>query len=74
MSYINKRTGREISTTDYYELDSWEQNNYERKSSGSFVTSVVIGAVTDSALLGGIISGSMTGGIIGDMLDGDLFD
>ncbi len=40
----------------------------------SFLTSTIIGAVTDSALLGGILGGDMLGGILGDVLDGDLFD
>lgn len=39
-----------------------------------FVTSLVIGAVTDSAILGAIVGGDVTGGIVGDILDGDLMD
>lgn len=47
------------------------------RNSGSddFITSAVIGAVTDSALLGGLIGGDLVGGIVGDLLNGgDLFD
>lgn len=39
----------------------------------SFLTSAIIGAVTDSALLGGLLGGSLLGGLTGDLLgDGDL--
>ncbi len=78
MAYIHKRTGRTISTSDYYDLESWEQDSYVRQSSssnsGSVITSAIIGAATDSALLGGLLGGSIVGGIIGDSLDGDLWD
>lgn len=78
MAYKHRRTGRTISTSDYHDMESWEQSDYVRESSsgssGDFLTSAVIGAVTDSALLGGLLGGSMTGGVVGDMLDGDLFD
>lgn len=74
MSYINKNTGREISSSRYEDLDYWEKSNYVRRSSGDFGTSAVIGAVTGSALLGGLLGGDIIGGTVGDLLDGDLFD
>lgn len=40
----------------------------------SFLTSAIIGGLTDSALLGGLLGGDLLGGILGDSLDGDLFD
>lgn len=39
-----------------------------------FVSSAIIGAVTDSAIIGGLLGGSLLGGIVGDGLDGDLDD
>ena len=43
-------------------------------SSSQFITSAVIGAITDSALLGGLLGGDILGGTLGDMSDGDLMD
>jgi len=41
---------------------------------GDFVTSMLVGAMTDNAIIGGVIGGSMLGGICGDMMgDGGLF-
>jgi len=55
-----------------------ESTTYEKRekkdSSGDFLTSAVIGAVTGSAILGGLFGGDMLGGILGDSLDGDLMD
>lgn len=46
----------------------------ENDDSGDFLTSAVIGAVTDNAIVGGLLGGDMLGGIIGDIFsDGDLF-
>lgn len=48
--------------------------DYEDDDGTSFLTSLVIGAVTDSAILGGLLGGDIVGGIVGDMMDGDLID
>ena len=75
--YINAQTGREISESTYNRLQTKDKRRYVRKDeddSGDFLTSAVIGAVTDSALLGGMLGGDMLGGIVGDLFDGDLFD
>ena len=78
MKYINKYTKRIISESTYDELDWDDQLDYkpidDDDDGGSFISSAVIGAVTDSALLGGILGGDMLGGTVGDMLDGDLWD
>lgn len=50
------------------------RNDDDDNSTDNFVTSAVIGAVTDSALLGGLLGGDLLGGVLGDSLDGDLFD
>lgn len=42
-----------------------------RGADGSFLTSAIIGAVTDSALLGGLLGGSLLGGLLGDSMFGD---
>jgi hypothetical protein len=75
-TYKNKITGNVISGDDFDDLSYEEQSSYHKQddSSGDFLTSMAIGAVTNSALLGGIIGGDITGGIVGDMLDGNLFD
>ena len=74
--YINAQTGREISESTYNRLQIKDKRRYVKKddASGDFVTSAVIGAVTDSALLGGLLGGDMLGGVMGDLLDGDLFN
>lgn len=74
-NYKHRQTGSVISSSTYYSLPSYERADYgEVNDSGDFLTSTVIGAVTDSAILGGLLGGSITGGIVGDLLDGDLFD
>jgi hypothetical protein len=74
-NFKNIKTGAVISSSTYYSLSSYERNNYgEIDSSGDFLTSAVIGALTGSAIIGGIVGGSIEGGIVGDLLDGDLFD
>lgn len=50
------------------------EEDCECPDGGDFVTSLVIGAVTNSALLGGLLGGDLLGGILGDALDGDLMD
>lgn len=50
------------------------RDNEDDDSSSRFITSAVIGAVTDSALLGGLLGGDIIGGTLGDMSDGDLMD
>ena len=40
----------------------------------SFLTSMLVGSLTDSAILGGLIGGDPIGGLLGDLLDGDLMD
>lgn len=73
--YKNTKTGQVISSNSYSYLTYTERANYkECDSSGNFINSAIIGAVTDSALLGGLLGGSLLGGIAGDLLDGDLFD
>jgi hypothetical protein len=81
MKYVHKQTNRVISSYDYDNLDFEEQCDYRRlrsdeqlDSSGDFLSSVIIGAVTDSAIIGGVLGGDLLGGVVGDMLDGDLFD
>lgn len=49
------------------------QRTIYESDSGDFLTSFVIGAMTDSSLLGGIIGGDIVGGMLGDMMDGELF-
>jgi hypothetical protein len=82
-NYKNRYTNRLITETEYYNLFPSERGDYERisihdvpqrDSGGDFMTSAVIGAVTDSAFLGGFIGGDMLGGIVGDIIDGDLGD
>ncbi len=51
-----------------------EKCDYEDDDGTSFLTSLIIGGITDSAILGGLLGGDMLGGIIGDMMDGDLMD
>lgn len=51
-----------------------DEDDCECSDGGSFVASVVIGAVTDSAILGAVLGGDLVGGILGDALDGDLDD
>lgn len=72
-----------ISEKEYNRLDVYDQMDYkyyktvnvkDDDSSGDFLTSAIIGGVTDSALLGGLLGGSFLGGALGDILDGDLFD
>jgi hypothetical protein len=73
--YRNTETDEIIDSYDYNQLSSYEKRDYrECNDDGDFLTSAVIGAVTDSALLGGLLGGDLAGGILGDMLDGDLFD
>jgi len=79
MSYIHKRSGARISSSDYNQLSYSDKDNFIEESSrnssnGSFGVSMALGAATDSALLGGILGGDIVGGIIGDALDGNLFD
>lgn len=70
------QTGSVISSATYYSLPSNEKANYseQQNDSGDFLTSAIIGVVTDSAIIGGLLGGSITGGIVGDLFDGDLFD
>lgn len=75
--YVNRYTGRKISEQEYFGLPTYEKERYSYESSNSnsdFVTSALIGTVTDSALLGGLLGGDIVGGVLGDMLDGDLLD
>jgi hypothetical protein len=76
--YKNIYTDEVINERDYHRLEDYEQDDYsrisERNSTGDFITSAAIGAVTDSALLGGLLGGDLLGGMLGDMLDGDLMD
>jgi hypothetical protein len=77
MAYKHRDTGRIISNNEYYHLPDLLQIDYKKlpeADSGDFLTSAVIGSVTDSALLGGLLGGDLAGGIVGDLLDGDLFD
>ena len=71
------RTGSTISSNTFYSLPSSIQSQYteiNNNQNSDFLTSAIVGSVTDSALLGGIIGGSFLGGAVGDLLDGDLFD
>lgn len=77
--YRNKNSGVLVSEREYNNMSYSEQQNYRRtdssnNSSRDFLTSTVVGAITDSAILGTVIGGSITGAILGDVLDGDLFD
>lgn len=77
--YRNKNSGVLISEREYNSMSYSEKQNYRRidsssDSSGDFLTSAVVGAVTDSAILGTVVGGSITGAILGDIFDGDLFD
>jgi len=76
MKYIHKRTGEAISKRTYDILPYSAKSYYMMSDDddGDFLTSAVIGAVTDSALLGGLLGGDIVGGIVGDLFDGDLFD
>lgn len=81
MKYVHKTTGQVIEESTYDYMTYLEQRNYREldssdrlNSTGDFIISAAIGAVTDSAILGGFIGGDMLGGIVGDLLDGDLFD
>lgn len=48
--------------------------NYKDDDGTTFLTSLIIGAITDSAILGGLLGGDIVGGIVGDMMSGDLMD
>lgn len=73
--YVNRYTGRKISEHEYSGLSTYEKEKYSYESNNSnFITSALIGTVTDSALLGGLLGGDIVGGVVGDMLDGDLLD
>lgn len=73
--YKHIKTEKTVGEEGYSWLSPLEKPFYkEIDSSGQFITSAVIGAVTDSALLGGLLGGDIVGGIVGDLLDGDLFD
>jgi len=78
MSYIHKRTGARISYSSYKNLDWYDKEQFvaetSSNNSGDFLTSTVLGAVTDSALVGGLLGGNLIGGLLGDCLDGDLSD
>ena len=77
-TFKHKITGKIITEDTYNELYSFEQSDYILQSSsnsgGDFITSAIIGGVTDSALLGGLLGGDILGGVVGDLFDGDLFD
>ncbi len=52
------QTGSVISSATYYSLPSNEKANYsEQNDSGDFLTSAIIGVVTDSAIIGGLLGG-----------------
>ena len=81
--YKHKRLDKFISEKEYDELHYYIQDDYKyyktvsvsgRDSNGDFLTSMLIGGITDSALLGGVLGGSFGGGLLGDILDGDLWD
>ena len=77
MKYKHMTSGRVIDRHEYENLMSFQKEQYSLMSesgTGDFLTSTVIGAVTDSALLGGLLGGSLMGGLLGDSLDGDLFN
>lgn len=47
----------------------------EQKKKGDFVTSAIIGGVTNSAIIGTVLGGDPVGAILGDIFNGgDLFD
>ena len=46
----------------------------EENHTNDFLTSALIGAVTNSALLGGLLGGDIIGGIVGDFLNGGSID
>lgn len=62
--YIDKRTGKFLTSNDIQELKS--NDNLE-----SMLLSGVIAYTTDSALLGGLIGGNIMGSILGDVLNSD---
>lgn len=82
--YRNISSGILVSSSEYYAMSYSEQRNYRistnssttsSNNNGGFMTSAIIGHVTDSALLGGLLGGDIVGGIVGDMFsDGDLMD
>lgn len=88
VQYRNINSGILVSSSEYYAMSYSEQRNYRistnrsnntpttsSNDTGGFMTSAIIGHVTDSALLGGLLGGDMIGGIVGDMFsDGDLMD
>ncbi len=51
------------------ECECEDDDNFDR-----FITSAIIGKVTNSAILGGLLGGDLLGGIVGDSLDGSLDD
>ena len=57
------------SDTDYALRQVREERKRAEKSD-KFMTSMVIGAVTDSAIIGGLLGGDIVGGIAGDFLNG----
>lgn len=67
-----KHCNQTVSSTYHYCTSTGKTHNANEDN--SFLTSFVIGAVTNNALLGGIIGGSIVGGLLGDLLDGNLFD
>jgi len=62
--YIDKRTGKILTSNEIQELKS--NDNLE-----SMLLSGVIAYATDSALLGGLIGGNIMGSILGDVLNSD---
>ena len=50
------------------------QNSPKKSDNDAFITSAVVGAVTDSTILGALVGGSVLGAVAGDLLDSDLFD
>ncbi len=72
--YKNIYNGRVISSSEYFDLDSYDRNSYSLVSEsssndGDLLTSAAIGYATDSTLLGGLLGGSLLGGLLGDMLN-----
>lgn len=70
MKYKHIDTGRIISSSEYHDLDEWEQDDYE-SDRNDFTNSLIIGGLTGSGLLGGLLGGDLLGGIIGDELFND---
>ena len=69
------RTLQTVNNSPVYSVSAPSPTPDRQQESGSdgFVTSAVIGAVTNNGLLGGFIGGNFAGGMIGDaIVDGSL--